>query len=102
MGKPGAARPRVVCCALPLLRSSAKVLVISSRKRDGKWVGESPPRYFTLSFEFSTMYIFFMLAFFSITTVPKGGYEASDKTLEAAAAREAYEEGRLPHSLIFA
>lgn len=31
-----------------------------------------------------------------VCAVPKGGWETSDKTLEAAAAREAYEEGAHP------
>ncbi|TDL25661.1 hypothetical protein BD410DRAFT_603456 [Rickenella mellea] len=54
--------PRVVCCAIPISRAAGKVLVITSRKRPDNWV------------------------------LPKGGWETSDKTLEAAASREALEE----------
>lgn len=62
MGKKDAVRPRVVCCAIPIARSAGKVLVITSRKRNGNWL------------------------------MPKGGWEPVDKTLEAAATREALEE----------
>jgi len=62
MGKKDAVRPRVVCCAIPIARSANKVLVITSRKRNGNWL------------------------------MPKGGWEPLDKTLEAAATREALEE----------
>jgi len=62
MGKKDAVRPRIVCCAIPILRASAKVLLITSRKRADKWV------------------------------IPKGGFETTDVNLEAAACREALEE----------
>lgn len=62
MGKKDIARPRTVCCAIPILRSSSKVLLITSRKRQDHWV------------------------------LPKGGYETADVSLENAACREALEE----------
>jgi len=62
MGKNDVPRPRVVCCAIPIARQAGQVLIITSRKRPEYWV------------------------------LPKGGWEPTDKTLEAAAAREAYEE----------
>ena len=75
MGNKGRAVPRVVCCAVPIARTAGKVLVVTSRKRPDYWV------------------------------LPKGGWEQSDVTLEAAALREAYEEGltlypslRQPHT----
>jgi len=54
--------PRVVCCAIPIARAAGKVLIVTSRKRADKWV------------------------------LPKGGWEVTDQTLEAAASREALEE----------
>ncbi|KAJ6520932.1 NUDIX hydrolase domain-like protein [Mycena vulgaris] len=62
MGTKGRTSPRIVCCAIPIARAAAKVLLITSRKRPDKWV------------------------------LPKGGWEASDERLEAAASREAVEE----------
>ncbi|GJJ08233.1 hypothetical protein Clacol_002442 [Clathrus columnatus] len=62
MGKSDTPRPRIVCCAIPVARAAGKVLVVSSRKHQDRWV------------------------------FPKGGWEASDRTLEAAAQREAVEE----------
>ncbi|EGN98865.1 hypothetical protein SERLA73DRAFT_181561 [Serpula lacrymans var. lacrymans S7.3] len=62
MGTKGREVPRVVCCAIPIARAAGKVLVITSRKRQDLWV------------------------------LPKGGWEQSDGTLEAAASREALEE----------
>lgn len=62
MGKKDVVRPRIVCCAIPILRASAKVLLITSRKRSDHWV------------------------------LPKGGFETADVTLEAAVCREALEE----------
>ncbi|CUA68563.1 hypothetical protein RSOLAG22IIIB_03602 [Rhizoctonia solani] len=62
MGRADVARPRTVCCAIPIARSAAKVLLITSRKRPHQWV------------------------------LPKGGWETTDATLEAAACREAFEE----------
>ena len=64
MGRKDAARPRIVCIAIPIHRASQQVLLVSSRKRPDYWV------------------------------LPKGGWETTDKSLEAAAAREAYEEGQ--------
>jgi diphosphoinositol-polyphosphate diphosphatase len=63
MGTKGRATPRVVCCAIPIARGAGKVLVVTSRKRPDNWV------------------------------LPKGGWEPSDGVLEAAALREASEEG---------
>jgi len=62
MGRKDAVRPRTVCCAIPILRSSNKILLITSRKRADHWV------------------------------FPKGGFEAADVSLENAATREALEE----------
>jgi len=62
MGTKGRAVPRVVCCAIPILRAKGQVLVVTSRKRPDYWV------------------------------LPKGGWEPSDVVLEAAASREALEE----------
>ncbi|KAG6332991.1 hypothetical protein ID866_6096 [Astraeus odoratus] len=63
MGTKGREVPRVVCCAIPITTAAAKVLVITSRKRQDLWV------------------------------LPKGGWESTDVVLEAAASREALEEG---------
>jgi len=54
--------PRVVCCAIPIARTTKQVLLITSRSRPDMWV------------------------------LPKGGYEAVDQKLEVAAQREALEE----------
>ncbi|KAF7374683.1 Zinc/iron permease [Mycena sanguinolenta] len=62
MGTKGRSTPRVVCCAIPIARAAGKVLLITSRKRPDNWV------------------------------LPKGGWEAADGRLEAAASREALEE----------
>jgi len=63
MGTKGREVPRVVCCAIPITSAAGKVLVITSRKRQDLWV------------------------------LPKGGWEPTDVILEAAASREALEEG---------
>lgn len=63
MGTKGRSVPRIVCCAIPISRAAGKVLVVTSRKRPDSWV------------------------------LPKGGWEPSDVQLEAAASREALEEG---------
>jgi len=60
------ATPRVVCCAIPILRSTEKVLLVTRRKQRDAWV------------------------------LPKGGYEPGDQRLEVAAQREALEEGPYP------
>jgi len=62
MANKGRAQPRVVCCAIPIARSSGQILLVTSRKRPSSWV------------------------------LPKGGWEPSDRVLEAAASREALEE----------
>jgi len=62
MASKGRAQPRVVCCAIPIARTSGKVLLVTSRKQSNYWV------------------------------LPKGGWEPSDGHLEAAASREALEE----------
>jgi diphosphoinositol-polyphosphate diphosphatase len=62
MSTKGRVSPRIVCVAIPIARSAGKVLVITSRKRQDQWV------------------------------LPKGGWEATDGALEAAASREALEE----------
>jgi len=62
MGNKGRTVPRIVCCAIPIHRATGKVVVITSRTRQDIWV------------------------------LPKGGWEASDGALEAAASREAWEE----------
>ena len=38
----GRSTPRVVCCAIPISRSTNQVLVITSRKRSNQWVCEYP------------------------------------------------------------
>lgn len=58
----GRSSPRVVCCAIPISKAAGKVLIVSSRKRSDHWV------------------------------LPKGGWEPTDRGLEAAASREALEE----------
>ncbi|KAF8606586.1 hypothetical protein BDV93DRAFT_520868 [Ceratobasidium sp. AG-I] len=62
MGRADATRPRTVCCAIPIARPTNKVLLVTSRKRPHQWV------------------------------LPKGGWETTDPSLEAAACREAFEE----------
>ncbi|KAF8340590.1 NUDIX hydrolase domain-like protein [Cantharellus anzutake] len=54
--------PRVVCCAIPIARTTGQILLITSRKRGDQWV------------------------------FPKGGFEPTDQSWEAAASREALEE----------
>lgn len=34
----GRSSPRVVCCAIPILKAAGKVLIVSSRKRSDHWV----------------------------------------------------------------
>ena len=82
MANKGRAQPRVVCCAIPIARASGKVLLVTSRKQPSSWVCESYPSYFLVFNPILTLY-----------TVPKGGWEPSDRVLEAAASREALEEG---------
>lgn len=43
MGNKGRATPRVVCCAIPISKAAGKVLVVTSRKRQDRWVCESFP-----------------------------------------------------------
>ncbi|KAH7097138.1 NUDIX hydrolase domain-like protein [Auriculariales sp. MPI-PUGE-AT-0066] len=62
MGRKDVARPRVVCVAIPIARTAGQILLITSRTQHDRWV------------------------------LPKGGWETTDKSLEAAALREAYEE----------
>jgi len=69
MGKNVGPRPRIVCCAVPIDPKSSKVLLITSRKRADRWI------------------------------LPKGGWEISDVTLEAAASREALEEAGVKGSI---
>lgn len=38
MGRAGDSRPRTVCCAIPIARTSGKVLLVTSRKRPHLWV----------------------------------------------------------------
>ncbi len=115
----GRAVPRVVCCAIPISRAAGKVLVVTSRKRPHHWVCEysnyslqevqakptlnrfqggrggalldnlfaTVPRISTYSDSF------FYIVAFQNRVVPKGGWEPSDVQLEAAASREALEEG---------
>lgn len=106
MGTKGRSTPRVVCCAIPIARSAGKVLVVTSRKRPDSWVceygvtlathkfliirGPMGPlvRLTTASLDSTLIYIIF-----SPSIVPKGGWETTDVQLEAAASREAFEEG---------
>lgn len=118
MGTKGRATPRIVCCAIPISRAAGKVLVVTSRKRPHHWVCESSsPCLFSLptpfhhetcittkSFSFSIQ--FFprlacqdLLLTFIFVLVPKGGFEPTDIQLEAAASREALEEGRAVYHL---
>jgi hypothetical protein len=39
----GRSSPRVVCCAIPILKAAGKVLIVSSRKRSDHWVCKSHP-----------------------------------------------------------
>ena len=43
MGTKGRSTPRVVCCAIPISKSTGKVLVVQSRKRKDRWVCKSTP-----------------------------------------------------------
>jgi diphosphoinositol-polyphosphate diphosphatase len=87
MSTKGRSTPRVVCCAIPIARAAGKVLVITSRKRPNSWVCEYLlPSPFNLGI-FAHSALFFK--------VPKGGWESTDVALEAAASREAWEEGRI-------
>ena len=94
MPNKGRAQPRVVCCAIPIARSSGKVLLVTSRKRPNSWVCESS-FFGLLRFFFCNLVFNSILTFY---TVPKGGWEPSDRVLEAAASREALEEGPTPCS----
>jgi hypothetical protein len=115
----GRAVPRVVCCAIPISRAAGKVLVVTSRKRPHHWVCEYSPQNYSLhwvqakpTFEeggvlclittlqrvtrikiHSDSFLFYIVAFSKNRVVPKGGWEPSDVQLEAAASREALEEG---------
>lgn len=81
MGTKGRATPRVVCCAIPIARAAAKILLITSRKRPDNWVCEC-----------AAVAALAPRLTFVCATVPKGGWEAFDVRLENAATREALEE----------
>ena len=87
MANKGRAQPRVVCCAIPIARSSGQVLLVTSRKQPSSWVCESYP---FLNYSVGVLVFNPILTLY---TVPKGGWEPSDRVLEAAASREALEEG---------
>lgn len=87
MANKGRAQPRVVCCAIPIARSSGQVLLVTSRKRPSSWVCESYP------FSNYSVRVLVFKPILTLYTVPKGGWEPSDRVLEAAASREALEEG---------
>lgn len=91
MGKSDAPRPRVVCCAIPVAKAAGKVLVVSSRKHQDRWVCECCYPEPCLVFSSSDCGVLALLSLRAV--VPKGGWESSDRTLEAAAQREAVEEG---------
>jgi len=98
MGNKGREVPRVVCCAIPLASAAGKVLVITSRKRQDLWVCASlscPPPSLPLSAISSFVCVdpWSLTIGSSLSPVPKGGYEVTDGVLEAAASREALEEG---------
>lgn len=110
MGTKGRATPRVVCCAIPISRAAGKVLVVTSRKRPHHWVCESSspclysvPTLFHYETRITTKYFSThflprlacrdLLLTFIFVLVPKGGFEPTDIQLEAAASREALEEG---------
>jgi len=86
MGTKGRSTPRVVCCAIPISKTTGKVLVVQSRKRKDRWVCKS------ISIIVTGPGLTFFLVLVHLV-VPKGGWEPSDKQLEAAASREAFEEG---------
>ena len=97
LGSKGRAVPRVVCCAIPISRAAGKVLVVTSRKRPNHWVCES--QFFSSAdirprSDSPERYLARAIAY----VVPKGGWEPSDVQLEAAASREALEEGPTPCS----
>lgn len=100
MGTKGRSSPRIVCCAIPIARAAGKVLVVTSRKRPDVWVCKSYVRasilYRSVQCHLNTVTKFF---FFFACLVPKGGWEPSDVQLEAAASREALEEGPTRSSL---
>ena len=96
------ATPRVVCCAIPIARAHNQVLVITSRKRPNNWVCECRVnlRFRSCSVGLVPPMLLCRLGYFMSSTdfsrsfaVPKGGWEPSDMVLEAAAVREALEEG---------
>ena len=87
MANKGRAQPRVVCCAIPIARSSGQVLLVTSRKQPSSWVCESYP------FLNYSVYVLVFNSILTLYAVPKGGWEPSDRVLEAAASREALEEG---------
>lgn len=97
MGKKDAVRPRVVCCAIPVARATGKILLITSRKRPDSWVCESHflhrRRRLHLSPRRAPYGRVHNTPLTLASTVPKGGWEPTDRTLEAAAQREAVEEG---------
>jgi len=94
MSTKGRANPRIVCCAIPIARAAGKVLVITSRKRQDRWVCEYfHTNYFVFSVGCMVPNPTLPLTTSTILTVPKGGWEQSDVVLEAAASREALEEG---------
>jgi hypothetical protein len=116
MATKGRSTPRIVCCAIPIARASGKVLVITSRKRPEKWVCEcASPRSISVGHSRCSVALSLPILFHSISgraapvphlavdslfadtsicvAVPKGGWEATDRVLEAAASREALEEG---------
>ena len=117
----GRTTPRVVCCAIPIARSANKVLLITSRKRPNSWVCEYHP--FLFRHAIFVVLVTHLTGFFACSchlklylylettqlnsklqtqtqntnfprsVVPKGGWESTDGVLEAAASREALEEG---------
>jgi len=86
MGTKGRSTPRIVCCAIPISKTTGKVLVVQSRKRKDRWVCQS------MSVIVTELGLTFSLILAHLV-VPKGGWEPSDVQLEAAASREAFEEG---------
>ena len=97
MATKGRAEPRVVCCAIPIWRASGKVLIVTSRKRPESWVCECTRP--LLAFDPDELMSPTNSASLASSpsranhAVPKGGWEPTDGVLEAAALREALEEG---------
>lgn len=103
MGTKGRSSPRIVCCAIPIARAAGKILLVTSRKRPDIWVCKSyaptPISTGVLTCPLNTELSLTTIVCSFTCLVPKGGWESSDMQLEAAASREALEEGPTRSSL---